>query len=396
MTKRVLAPLAASFALAMAACSQAQSNLPRAVPLAASARAGAAAKYQILYAFSTAVGGPLSGLVAFGSSLYGTTSGVNALSAPAGVGSIYRIGQSGSFHTIVGFRSGGAPAALAVLDGKIYGIGGTVHGRGEALLSIDPSGSVRIVRRYPKDLRLAPTSLIAANGILIAAGGPGLYGSVYTIGPSGKYRNLHAFRGGSDGASPEGIVFADGHIYGTTVTGGNSTACFRGCGTVFAVTLNGEKRTLHSFADGADGAYPAGLVNVNGTLYGVTSEGGANQCYVNFQSGPPITVGCGTFYSITLSGAERVIYNFKSGWSFPSGLISGSGTLYGMTPGQPPYPYGSSGIFSITADGALNILYDFELGSLSPISLVSVDGALFGTAIPEGGYRNGVIFKLKP
>jgi uncharacterized repeat protein (TIGR03803 family) len=43
---------------------------------------------------------------------------------------------------------------------------------------------------------------------------------------------------------------------------------------------------LHSFGSSGDGARPyAGLINVNGTLYGTTLEGGAN--------------GDGTIFSIT-------------------------------------------------------------------------------------------------
>src|SRR5579863_9883085 len=54
-----------------------------------------------------------------------------------------------------------------------------------------------------------------------------------------------------------------------------------------------------------DGAYPdAGLINVNGTLYGTTSNGGASgNC-----SG-----GCGTVFKITTSGRETVLHSFEGG-----------------------------------------------------------------------------------
>jgi uncharacterized repeat protein (TIGR03803 family) len=45
---------------------------------------------------------------------------------------------------------------------------------------------------------------------------------------------------------------------------------------VFKVTPAGVAKILHSFGSGTDGASPeAGLIDVGGTLYGTTEEGGA-------------------------------------------------------------------------------------------------------------------------
>ena len=41
------------------------------------------------------------------------------------------------------------------------------------------------------------------------------------------------------------------------------------------MSLSGNEKVLHSFGYGSDGATPlAGLIDVNGTLYGTTSAGG--------------------------------------------------------------------------------------------------------------------------
>ena len=49
---------------------------------------------------------------------------------------------------------------------------------------------------------------------------------------------LYSFTGGSDGSNPyAGLPVSSGVLYGTTYTGGTSTACTGGCGTVFAYTL---------------------------------------------------------------------------------------------------------------------------------------------------------------
>src|SRR5579864_3691432 len=45
----------------------------------------------------------------------------------------------------------------------------------------------------------------------------------------------------------------DGNFYGTTGSGGKSSACGGGCGTIFQMTIGGALTTLFSF-NGADGA----------------------------------------------------------------------------------------------------------------------------------------------
>ena len=86
---------------------------------------------------------------------------------------------------------------------------------------------------------------------------------------------LYSFEGGSkDGAYPEaGLLNVNGTLYGTTYEGGGAT----GGGTVFAITTSGKETLLHSFTGSGDGEYPnAGLIDVSGTLYGTTADGGAN------------------------------------------------------------------------------------------------------------------------
>jgi uncharacterized repeat protein (TIGR03803 family) len=113
-----------------------------------------------------------------------------------------------------------------------------------------------------------------------------------------------AFGSGTDpGSYPAaGLAYVNGTLYGTTVHGGSSNpqSPNLGLGTVFAVSKSGTERVLHSFTGRPDGAYPyAGLISVNGTLYGTTSGGGAN--------------GYGTVFAVSTSGAERVLYSFKGG-----------------------------------------------------------------------------------
>ncbi|HEX3458273.1 MAG TPA: choice-of-anchor tandem repeat GloVer-containing protein, partial [Candidatus Baltobacteraceae bacterium] len=64
-----------------------------------------------------------------------------------------------------------------------------------------------------------------------------------------------------------------------------------GCGTVFSVTTTGSEKVLHSFAEGSDGQGPsAPLIDVNGTLYGTTYYGGGNS---------RCNLGCGTVFALS-------------------------------------------------------------------------------------------------
>jgi len=118
---------------------------------------------------------------------------------------------------------------------------------------------------------------------------------------------------------------------------------------------------VYSFKGGSDGAYPlAGLINVNGTLYGTTSQGGVACTDGNLRS-------CGTVFSITQAGVERVLYAFKGGTTDGArpvgGLVSLGGTLYGTTEwggnGANSLDYGYGTVFAVTKRGAERAVYAF-------------------------------------
>jgi len=97
------------------------------------------------------------------------------------------------------------------------------------------------------------------------------------------YTVLYSFAGGSDGSTPTGALIADasGNLYGTTESGGGSTNCSGGCGTVFELAKNTDgtytESVLHSFT-ASDGSSPtAGLIaDVSGNMYGTTEFGGVD------------------------------------------------------------------------------------------------------------------------
>jgi len=210
-------------------------------------------------------------------------------------------------------------------------------------------------------------------------------GTVYKISTSGAEIAVYSFAGGGDGANPyAGLTNVAGTLYGTTDFGGAS-----GSGAVYKIVCKITVCTdsvLHSFAGGSDGAHPsAELINVAGTLYGTTEEGG--------------TGNNGTIYKIATSGAETVLYSFAGGTDGADPafgcLINLRGTLYGMT-----YAGGTSNdgtIYKVTTSGVHTVLYSFAGGidGANPYTgLTNVNGTLFGTTYQGGTGGFGTIFAL--
>ncbi len=81
---------------------------------------------------------------------------------------------------------------------------------------------------------------------------------------------MHAFTGNPDGAVPRSLLNVNGTLYGTTVDGGTANY-----GTVYSITPSGTETVLYSFKGPPDdGTFPADLTYVNGKLYGTTAHGG--------------------------------------------------------------------------------------------------------------------------
>jgi uncharacterized repeat protein (TIGR03803 family) len=193
---------------------------------------------------------------------------------------------------------------------------------------------------------------------------------------------LYSFTGGADGASPyPGLIKDSGTLFGTSMFGG-STACPVGCGVVYAMTTAGTEFVLHTFTGGSDGANPGGnLINFNGSFYGTTASGGDPHC--------DKPRGCGTVFSVGPTGFEKVLYAFKAGGDgkFPeAGLTRLGHTLYGTT--TEGGANGKGTVFSVTLEGVEKIVYSFKGGSdgANPeATLTSVGGILFGTTTNGGG-----------
>jgi len=195
------------------------------------------------------------------------------------------------------------------------------------------------------------------------------FGTLFRLTPDGKETTLYSFRGigSGDGAYPGGppVVDKAGNLYDETFEGGTGS-CFggEGCGTVFKLAPDGTETVLHAFRGGSDGASPdeSVILDDKGNLYGTTEVGGSGKC--SYSGYPP---GCGTIFKLAPDGTETVLYAFRGGstdGSDPSGnlVADTSGNLYGTTTlagGTACQGFGCGTVFKLAPDGTERVLYSF-------------------------------------
>jgi uncharacterized repeat protein (TIGR03803 family) len=328
-------------------------------------------------------------------------------------------------------------------------------------------------------------------------GGSSDYGTVFKLSRSGEETVLYSFTWGTDGGSPSSGLVRDkaGNLYGTTEYGGDFTCnVYDGCGTVFKVDSNGTETVVHSFAGGTtDGCYPFGglirdkagnlygttqscgafgtvfkldktgtetllhsftgydgayptytrlLMDMKGSLYGVTSSGGNSEqgvVYVLSQDGTETVLhsftgaggdGCNPFGTPTMdkngilygttsacgtssgivwklgrNGAETVLHRFTgSDGAEPIGgvIMDDRGNLYGDTSqgsGTGCGGYGCGTIFKLDASGKETVLHRFTgLDGAHPFRglIRDMKGNLYGTTAGGGSSGYGMVWKLTP
>lgn len=200
---------------------------------------------------------------------------------------------------------------------------------------------------------------------------------------------LHSFGSGSDGSGPKaGLIELNGLLYGTTQLGGSLAA-----GTVFQIDPSrGAESVLHSFGNGADdGAFPnAGLLNVKGTLYGTSAGGGSG--------------GNGAAFAIDpRTGTIKLLHSFlvggSDGYAPWANLIEFKKKLYGTTVDGGAYGLGT--VFEIDPNtGEETVLHSFgsskDDGIQPQAALTVLKGVLYGTAPGGGAMGFGAVFKVDP
>jgi|GEM_PF-743380 len=273
---------------------------------------------------------PEAGLIAFNGALYGTTYAGGTYND----GTVFSITPGGKESVLYSFgankRDGkNLVAGLTPLSGTLYGTtpyGGI--GDGGTVFAITPTSSEKILFDFPdnskKDGNNPFAGLIAYNGTLYGTtegSGPCQQGTAYSITPSGKEQTIYGFPCQRyDGSNPHaGLVVVNGVLYGTTTYGGKA---FYNDGTVFSLTLAGQEQVLFDFIPSTEYGYGpnTALVPLKGVLYGTTPEAAAN--------------GAGAIYGVTTSGNAIALHSFgiaPDGSTPVGGLTNVRGTLYGMT-----------------------------------------------------------------
>jgi uncharacterized repeat protein (TIGR03803 family) len=275
--------------------------------------------------------------------VYGTT----AYGGKAGGGTVFEFAAGGGGETVLHDfgskkKDGMTPLATPIRDqaGNLYGTtmqgGANVKG---TVFKLAPDGHETILYSFCSlsgctDGQWPYAGLVFDNagnlyGTTVKGGNADCNcGTVFELSASGVETVLHAFVGGSDGATPFAGLMMDGsgNLFGTTLNGGGSTNCTSGCGTVFEIAEGGSESVIHAFSGTSDGAEPyAGLISdTNGNLYGTASAGGANNK--------------GVIFKIAAGGTESVLYNFCNlsfcaDGSTPYGTLieDQNGNLFGTT-----------------------------------------------------------------
>jgi uncharacterized repeat protein (TIGR03803 family) len=257
---------------------------------------------------------------------------------------------------------------------------------------------------------------------LFIPGAAALIALLCPLAGAGAYTEtvLYRFAGGADGAAPTGKLLADstGALYGATATGGGSSNCTGGCGTVFKLTPPAAGQTtwtetvLYSFPGnagsnppnnlGPNGQNPIGSLvsDASGALYGATVNGGSHFGGVVYKLSPPAAGQTAWTETTIYDPAENVD---AAGVEF----VDGAGKLYVMT-GGPSTAIGLAlgTLFTLspprTGKTAWTPTLIADLANIAPQGwpldgLVSdQNGTLYGLSFGGGAANLGTVYSLTP
>lgn len=266
---------------------------------------------------------PYAGLIqGSDGALYGTASAGGAHN----YGTVFKLNTDGSgFTDLLDFdytNTGANPfGSLMQLsyDGMLYGTawaGGSQYDGTVFKLNTDGTGFAVIVN-FSSQTGNAPVAGLIPFGVFVigvtSRGPQGGGGELFGVAFDGSgYTDVFDFDGsaaGTTGYSPRSVLLErNGALYGVTSQGGSS-----GDGTLFEYSFDSGFRVVAAFDGANSGAAPLGglIQGADGNFYGTTSSGGPNTWTGNVFSFTPIYANWNNYGSGTL-GTSGHVPNFVS------------------------------------------------------------------------------------
>ena len=232
-------------------------------------------------------------------------------------------------------------------------------------------------------------SLINISGVLYGttiSGGANSVGTLFAWDPVTNTITKQYDFNEIDGANPVGsLVNINGVLYGTTssyISCGGSNCV----GTLFAWDPVTNTITKQYDFNGSEGAYPSGsLIDINGVLYGTTGDGGGANGWATLFAWDPVT------NTIT----KQYDFNYSDGGFPMESLIDINGVLYGTT--SQGGANGNGTIFAWDpVTNTITKQYDFNSsdGENPRGSLINISGVLYGTTTSGGANDVGTLFAI--
>jgi uncharacterized repeat protein (TIGR03803 family) len=353
--------------------------------------------------------------------LYGTS----VQGGEFGGGTVFQLTPSGT-HTVLysftGGADGGQPYGGVTLDpkGNIYGAtvvggsGGACEDGCGVAYQLSYSGGAwtqTVLHNFTGgDDGSGPGAGLTLDtkgnlfGMTPTGGAYGL-GVIYQLKPERtggwKFRVVHTFTGGDDGATGSaGRLLLDdaGNLFGVATVGGAN-----GSGTAFKLERtqhgNFEMKTLYAFKGDPDAGFPYGALTFDqsGNLYGTTYYDGANEL--------------GTVYQLSNANGtwtEQVLYSFKGGTDgaspISSLLFDHAGNLYGTTSEGGAPGCGCGTIFKLTpgdqgnwTESVVHAFTGIPDGAFPYNGMVADRaGNFYGTTVHGGADGEGAIYQFIP
>jgi uncharacterized repeat protein (TIGR03803 family) len=228
-----------------------------------------------------------------------------------------------------------------------------------------PGFTLSVVHEFPQAIAGSPKYLaLAKDGNLYGATSAigTANGTVFRLSGGSAYTTIATFDYATDGGPFRApFLGTDGSLYGLTFDGGST-----GIGSVYKIKPNGTIVTLLAF-NGTNGMYPTTLVQTpDGALYGTTYYGGSHGDGNAYRLSPG-----GTFTNIVSCTPHNCLY--------PISLVIGAdGNVYGISEGDKPGFHNNGQLFAITPKFRTEVNFNTTVAD-RPWNLErGRDGSLYG------------------